>query len=98
MNKRIILCGIVGVMAVAVTWLLLGETSPLTTRFRPNEVPFSEAWRGLHPHIGFLVYVMNARFSQDGYVESSILVFLQWFTITFVIGKLFSRQPTGETY
>ena len=90
--KKILVCSAVGLIAVVITWLLLGESSPLTLYFKPHDPPLAEVWRKLHTHIVFLVYVMNVRVTREGFFDSCVLVFFQWFAIAFLVGKLFDKR------
>lgn len=81
----------VALCACFVSWLIVGEASPLSDYFLDHvEVP--NLWSALHVVPYLIMVIARPPFFEEGVLYLS--VFLQWFAIAYLTAKLIWRNPT----
>jgi hypothetical protein len=76
--------------AVLLTWVLLGESSPLAGYFLSN-VGVPNAWRLLNALPFIAAALITGNPGGGPVVLFTVLQFIQWFVIAYGVSALFSR-------
>jgi len=94
-NKRWVFCGTVALGAVLLTWIFLGDSSPLADYFLFH-VGVPNAWRLLNA-VPFIASAFISGNRGGGPAALfTVLQFVQWFVIAYGLWTLFSRAATGR--
>lgn len=84
-KRRLVFSVLLALGATLITWLLLGESSPLADYFLTH-VGLRNFWVLLNA----VPYIAAAIVSDDSEVLFTFLQFIQWFVVGFVLSSLFS--------
>jgi hypothetical protein len=92
-NRRWAFCGTVALSAVLVTWVLLGESSPLADYFLFH-VAVPNFWRLLNALPFIAAALIGGNRGGGPAALFTILQFVQWFVVAYGLSILFSRAVT----
>jgi hypothetical protein len=92
-NKRWAFCGTVALSAILLTWVLLGESSPLADYFLFH-VRVPNVWRLLNALPFIAAAIISGNRGGGPVALFTVLQFVQWFVVAYVLSILFSRATT----
>jgi len=92
-NQRWTVCGIVAVSAVLLTWVFMGESSPLADYFLFH-VGVPNIWRLLNVLPFIAAAFISGNHAGGPAALFTLLQFVQWFLVAYGLSTLFSRVRT----
>ena len=85
-KSRLVFSVLFGLGAILISWLIQGDSSPFADYFRWN-VGLPNLWAMLNA----LPYIAAAILSDDSLILFTVLQFIQWFVVGFVLSLLLAR-------
>ena len=86
-KPRLVFSALLALGAILITWLLQGESSPLADYFL-----WHPGLRNFWAILNAVPYIVAAILTDESIVLFTILQFIQWFIIGFVLWSLFVRR------
>ncbi len=85
-KRRLVFSVLLSLGAILITWLVHGESSPFANYFLWH-VGLRNFWTALNA----VPYIVTAILTDDSVILFTILQFIQWFIVAFVLSTLLSR-------
>ena len=91
MKWRVLFSLVVGLGAVLVNWLILGDSSPLHEYFLRHAPGIRGVWLPLNFIPVLLSVIASSSHGGGNELVYVVMVFVQWFTIAFVVSSFLTR-------
>src|SRR5258707_372028 len=98
MKQRLLFSIVVAFGAVLVNWLILGRSSPLHQYFLTHGSGIEDLWLALNVIPVLLAAMISHNPGGGDELVYMLLLFVQWFTIAFVVSFFLFRLFAGRVF